>query len=155
MLPNKHALYGILFSLSLFSFFPSIGFLGIILIFLSSVFIDVDHYFASILSGNGFSLQKAYKWMLAKNKNKYEYVSKWIIPFHGIELFIVLFSLYFLNDGIIANILIYIIIGCLFHLFLDIIDLFKHKLPWYLKLSCLYTYYIHYKLLKSKTKTFK
>ena len=44
MLPKYHIIFGFLFSLILFIFFPFIGLGGFLIIFASSVLIDVDHY---------------------------------------------------------------------------------------------------------------
>lgn len=162
MMPDEHIKYGFFFSLLAYAIFPQIGLIGPILIFLSSVFIDVDHYFAFIVSGHGFSLKKASEWYSIKDQTKKDYIHSWVIPFHGIEFFIFLFGLWFLSNGMIANIFLYIIIGCIFHLFLDICILIKQEKPIFLKLSFLYTSYLHYKFLKYnikpkylKTKTFK
>jgi hypothetical protein len=153
MMPNKHVLYGFLFSLVCIAIAPQIGFIGSLLIFLSSIFIDIDHYFASVIAGRGWSFKKAYEWYTSKrHMSKKDYVYSWIIPFHSIEFFIICFSAWYLASGWLANIVLYIIIGSLFHIFLDIAMLIKMKKPAYLKLSFFYTSYINYRYLKYNIK---
>jgi hypothetical protein len=153
MLPNKHVLYGSIFSLLAWALFPQIGFIGALVIFLASVFIDVDHYFASVLAGNGWSLKKAYdSYAKGEKQTKYQYVCSWIIIFHSIEFFIIALSIWYLSSGWFANFILYNIIGCLFHMVLDIIMLIQMKKPVYLKLSFFYTSYIHYRYLKYNIK---
>ena len=151
-MPDNHIKYGFFFALLAYAIFPQIGLIGIIFIFLSSVLIDIDHYFAFVLSGHGFDLQKAFKWYLNKNKTKKDYIDSWVIIFHGFEIFIILWSLYFLLDGIFSNLMLYIIIGFIFHILLDCYMLIKNKQPIYLKLSFLYTSYLHYNFLKYNIK---
>lgn len=153
MMPDKHAIYGSLFSLLAWELFPQIGFTGFILIFLSSVFIDVDHYFASILAGNGWGLKAAYEsYVAGKKQTRRQYVCSWIIPFHSIEFFIIAFSVWYLTSGWLANIILFLIIGSLFHMVLDLIVLIQMRKPLYLKLSFLYTSYVHYRYLKYNIK---
>jgi len=157
MVPNKHILYGFVFSILVVAIVPQIGFIGAAMLFLSSILIDVDHYFASVMSGNGFSINKAYEWYIKKNNSKINDSKinnffKWMIPFHSIEFFSVLFALWYLSVGIISNILFYIIIGCLFHMLLDFIDLKRCGYPFYLKLFFFYTLYVNYRYLKYNIK---
>ena len=151
-MPNKHVRYGAIFSLLAWAFFPQIGFIGFLLIFLSSVFIDIDHYFASVIAGNGWNPRKAYLWYIGENKTKKESVLKWIIPFHSIEFFIVAFGIWYLSSGWLANIILFMLIGSLFHMFLDLLELNKYNDPLYLKLSFFYTSYVHYMYLKHNGK---
>lgn len=119
--------------------------------------IDIDHYFAAVLAGNGLNLKKAFDWFLLKNKNVKEYASKWFILFHGIEFFIILILAWYFTDGWISMLFLYILIGSIFHMILDITDLVRNGHPLYFKLSRIYTCYKNSKLkrVSIKTKTFK
>lgn len=167
-MPDKHILYGFIFSLILINLFPQIGFFGFLIIFLSSVLMDIDHYFASVFAGNGFSVKEAYTWYLTKNKSKKETVYKWVIPFHSIEFLIIFLIILNYTNSWVTEILFFIFLGFLFHILLDLIELIKYNDPLYLKLSFIYTSYVHYRYLnhglklkylkfkkKHKTKTFK
>ncbi|MDP2673070.1 MAG: hypothetical protein Q8O84_04625, partial [Nanoarchaeota archaeon] len=60
MLPKYHVLFGFLFSLILFLIFPFIGLSGFLIIFISSVLIDIDHYLFYVFKNRIFSINKAY-----------------------------------------------------------------------------------------------
>ena len=148
MMPNKHIIYGILFSSLVWALFPNIGFLGFFFIAASSALIDVDHYFASVISGKGWSFNAAYAWYTRKHSTKEDYIYSWILPFHSIECFIIVFGVWILASGWFANIVLFIFIGGAFHMLLDLIVLIQHRKPLYLKLSFLYTFYINYRYWK-------
>ena len=150
MLPKKHVLYGIIFSLLAFDIFHQIGFLGMTIIFASSVLIDIDHYFASVLYGNGFGILKAFRWYMTKEENAKERFYKWIIPLHSIEFFIILIAAWYFSIGYISSIIGYIIIGCLLHIILDLYELFFSPYPLYLKLSFFYSFYRNWKIYKNQ-----
>jgi len=159
MLPLAHVAYGSFFSILIYILFPQIGALGIFFIFAASVLIDIDHYFASLIAGNGFSLKKAYHWFLGQDQDIESHVQKWFIPFHSIEFFFIMFLVWLFSNGIFADIVLYTFIGCLIHMILDLIELYNSKYPMYLKLSCVYIFFKHRHLvkvlIKSKSKTFK
>jgi len=127
MLPKYHIIFGFLFSLILFIFFPFIGLGGFLIIFASSVLIDVDHYAYYLFKNKIFSINKAYhyffeqrKKLLAKSlKEKKIKISNPANYFlHGVEVLTILFLL-----GIFANkLFLFIVIGFAFHLFLDILE---------------------------------
>jgi|SRR3989344_1089013 len=128
MLPTTHIISGLIFSVVLFLFFPQIGFLGLLIIFLSSFLIDVDHYFYYVYKKRDLSLKKSIKWYYL-NIEKFKKMSQkqkdnifmGICLFHGIETIIILFLLYIISP--IFNFLIFIILGFIFHQILDAIEL--------------------------------
>ncbi len=126
MYPKQHFLWGFVFSFILFILFPvKIGFIGALIIFLSSFLIDFDHYIYYIFNFTSFSIKKANKYFIDARKRllklpyekRKEYYSGWCF-FHGIEWLIL-----FLFLGIfISNYFIFLLIGFSFHLILDWIE---------------------------------
>ncbi len=124
MYPFRHFFFGAIFSFLLFLFFPQIGFIEFFIIFLSSIFIDVDHYLYYVFRKKNISLKKSYKWFVKLDKKSLSLSKKERNNFysglcflHGVEILLLLiflsfFSIYFL----------YVFIGFLFHLFLDYIE---------------------------------
>jgi len=141
MLPDKHIIFGIIFSVLLYLLFP-LTFLQVILIFIGSIFIDLDHYLRYTVITKNFnpfrsldlSLKRTKKWRSLTYEQKQEYKTPQFI-FHGIEFWIILILLSFLFPP-----LKWILIGIAFHMVLDIIDLIHHKEDIFLKLSQIYTY---------------
>ena len=140
MFPKKHIICGFLFSLILFILFPSISILGALIIFLSSIAIDIDHYIYFILLKKSISLKKAYDWFVIDRKfwlelspQKREKFRKKILFLHGVEFLILLGVLAFLS-----SFFLYIFIGVLFHLILDLIDLYLIGVPLKYKISQTY-----------------
>ncbi len=52
MYPKQHLFLGIIFAIFLFIFFSEIGIIGILIILLSAIFIDVDHYIYYVYQKN-------------------------------------------------------------------------------------------------------
>lgn len=125
MFPSQHFLIGAVFAILLYLAFPSIGVYGVLIILASTVLIDIDHYLYYVYEKGSLNLFKAYRWFRVKHsywltlsreeRNKH----KGIIYFlHGIETQVIWLLL-----GIFVNkIFLYILIGFLFHLFLDLVD---------------------------------
>ncbi len=124
MFPKYHILFGAIFSFFLFWIFQEITLLGAIIIFLSSVLIDVDHYLYYVFAKKNWNLFKAHRWFCERHsymmklsreeRNKHQGVFMFL---HGIEILILLAILgYFFSE-----IFYYILIGFVFHLFLDYI----------------------------------
>ena len=142
MLPKKHIIYGAIFSLILFLIFPSITIFSAILIFLSAVLIDADHFILYVYEKKDFSLKKADKWFRShgnalsnlSKKEQSKYKSR-IFLFHGIEFWIVLTILSFIN-----KIFLWILIGILFHMSLDWTYAYRKKEPMNQKISQIYNY---------------
>ncbi len=100
MLPKIHFIAGIFFIFLLYLLFPKISLIGFLIIFLSSVFIDVDHYIYYILKERDLNLVKCYNWYmlhlkktlsLPMKKRKKIYSGFYLL--HGIEWIIILFLL--------------------------------------------------------------
>ena len=124
MLPSKHILLGFLFSIILYIFFPNIGIIGMVVIFLSSFLIDLDHYLYGVYKTRKLSLRKVYLWNLrnfskTKNLSLKERDKLWecFAFLHGIEFVLVLiFATIFIH-----KIFLFILIGVIFHLILDLL----------------------------------
>jgi hypothetical protein len=150
MLPSKHIIIGFLASLVIILIFPQIGWLGFIIIFLSSVLIDFDHYLWYVVKKKDFSLKRAYGWFiesrkiwLALSKKQKETFESGIIIFHGIECWILLVLLI-----MISKLFIFVLIGVGIHMVLDFIDLYKYDVPLRTKLSQIWVHKRNKKLKK-------
>lgn len=120
-----HFLFGIIFTVILyFLFSPIIPLIGLLIIFLSSFLIDVDHYIYYVLRKRDISLRRAYKWYvkysckfchIPLDKRKNFYLGFYI--FHGIEPLIVLFFLGFY----VSQFFSFLLIGFFFHLSTDLV----------------------------------
>jgi hypothetical protein len=132
MLPKTHIFFGLIFSSILFLIFPQIGILGFLIIWLSSFLIDVDHYLFYVYLKKDLSLKNAHKWFMKKHitfhslskEEKKQKLKNVYLPciFHGIEAIVILVLLYFFFP-IYNHIFLYILIGFLFHQFLDFISI--------------------------------
>lgn len=123
MFPTQHILLGAVFVAVLLIFFPSFGLFGASIIFLTSFLIDVDHYLYYVHKKKNWNLINAYNWfsertkqILSLPKEKRKVYSEVFFLFHGFEVLLVLLLLGFF----ISNFFFFILIGFLFHLFLDI-----------------------------------
>ncbi len=112
MLPIVHIITGLIFSLILF---PFIKFYSII-VFLTIVFIDIDHNLYYIFKYKNFSLKKAYNFFLQDE------LKDVLNIFHTTEFFILIFVLSFFS-----KIFFYIFIGMIFHIIFDAIDIIYNK----------------------------
>jgi len=124
MYPLQHLFLGAYFAMFLFLFFPPIGFTGFLIIFLSSVLIDVDHYLFYVYKKKDFNLRTAYGWYIKMGKRfrslpseKMEKSCYAFCFFHGVEILIIFLILSFFSKYF-----LYISIGFAFHLILDIIS---------------------------------
>jgi len=95
-----------------------------IIIFLSSILIDIDHYLLYAYRKKNLSLVKAWKWHIFLHNNPREAQKQ--IPFlhlfHTIEFLVLIFILSFFY-----KVFLWIFIGFIFHTFLDILDMKKRK----------------------------
>ncbi len=138
MMPKWHVLYSFVLAYSLNWFFH-ISFLATILIFLSSILIDVDHYLIFILREKkihpkkfwNWSINTKKEWLKEGEKSFYKYP---LFIFHGLEALLILaiLSLLYLP-------FFWIFIGFSFHLFLDLLDLIYREEKLH-KLSQIYTF---------------
>lgn len=143
MIPSHHAIFGAIASIIIFLLFPQIGLLGFLIIFLSSIVLDVDHYFYYIFHKKDLSLKRAYHWFMIDRKNFFDSLSlkdrekfkHELMIFHGIEFWILLVLLLFVH-----RIFFFIIIGVLIHMILDFIHLYQVKIPFYTKTCQIYNY---------------
>ncbi len=118
MYPKWHVVLGLVFSFLVFTLSPNIGFTGAAIIFLSSVFIDVDHYLTYVFRKKDFNLKKAFRWH-DNNRGRHK-----IMHFlHSFEFLLVLGIL-----SIYKNFLLYIFTGFIFHNTLDIIDMHARRM---------------------------
>jgi hypothetical protein len=142
MLPRTHILFGLIASLILYLIFPQISTLEASIIFLSSFLIDADHYIYYLFVKKDFSLKRAYNFFLYK-KNTHiklslrekEKKKQTILLFHGLETLIILFLLISVH-----RVFIFILVGVLIHLILDLIDLLHNLLPIGSHASWVYTF---------------
>ena len=136
MLPKWHILIGFISALILVLFF-SLPLTAGIIIFFSSVLLDIDHYLIYIYQTKNLGLKKAFNWAITEEKiwcqlSKKE-IAKYkmhIFLFHGIELFLILlvlsqFHIFFQ----------WVLIGFLIHMTADMIDLRCKRFPLYAKIS--------------------
>ena len=124
MYPLQHLILGTIFSAVLLFLFSNIGMIGFLLIFTSSIFIDIDHYIYYVYKKKDWNLRNAYKWFVENErrilslprKKRNEYYSGFVF-LHGFDLVILLFLLsIFINKY-----LFFVGIGFAFHLILDIV----------------------------------
>ncbi len=124
MLPHEHLISGIIVAGILFLIYPIIGFLGVLLIVLSAVLVDVDHYLFYVIKKKDLNLVNAYKWyefnrkrthyLSKKEKNKIFFGFHFL---HGIEIFAIIYLLY----AYVNPIFLYIMIGYSLHFFADLL----------------------------------
>jgi len=148
MLPKTHILINLGISLILLFFLPPFG---VLIFFLSSFLIDVDHYLYYVAIKKRFSLKSAYNWFTIrrnklmqlsyKERKKHKHC---ILIFHGIELIIILGFFTKFSPP-----LIYVLFGFITHLLEDLIVEYKSGVLEH-KLSLIYAIYDH--LLKKKLK---
>lgn len=116
MLPKWHALIGFLCSIILYALGVS-PFYSLI-VFLASVFIDVDHYLFYVRKTGETSLKKAYRWhiLLGKKHKPIMHI------FHTLEFHLLILALSFFYP-----LFFFIFIGMLIHSFLDIAQMIEDK----------------------------
>lgn len=142
MLPKIHAFFAAILSILIFFIF-NISYFQTIIIFLSSILIDFDHYLWFVINKKSYNLKKAFNWFSNKREFFYKYSSKKfqkykksVLIFHGIEFLIPLFLLAYFYD-----IFLFVLIGVIFHLILDYVEIIYLKEPLYTKFSQLVVYY--------------
>ena len=125
MRPKQHIILGLIFAAVFLLLFPQIGWTGFLIIILSSVLIDVDHYLFYVWYKKDYSLRNSYRWFVKKDmefrnlsKKQKKKIKFFPIILHGLEALFILIILSFFS-----KIFLYILVGFLFHGFLDIIYL--------------------------------
>lgn len=126
MLPSKHVLYGLFFSAIALLLYTDMGLFGFFIMFLASVFIDVDHYLAYVYIKKDISLSRAYDFyaiatydILSKKTAKKEP----LMIFHTIESFIVLILLSFFS-----SFFLYVLMGFVVHSAADVFFMHHHEI---------------------------
>jgi len=126
MIPRMHLIFGVIFVTFLyFIFYPILSIFDLAVILLSSILIDVDHYFYYVLKKRDLNPFNAYHWykknvkkIYSLNKEKRREIYFGFYIFHGIEILIILFFL----GKYVYPIFTFILIGFIFHLFLDFVS---------------------------------
>lgn len=135
MKPKWHILFGFMVSYILV-LFGWISLTGGIIVFLSSVLIDVDHYLWYVWKKKDFNLGNAIKWYYQyekhfsdkskEEKEKYEFPA---YIFHSLIFWLIILIL-----GLKINVFfIWVLIGIGIHIVADFFVLRYHRVPWYLK----------------------
>jgi hypothetical protein len=122
MLPQEHFIYGLFFAGFLFLVLPYVKLVGFLLIVLSTVLLDSDHFIYYIAKKKDFNLINAYRFFRNNTKKfkalplnkRAEYFGSWSF-FHGIEWVV----LFFLLTFFISKYFGFLFIGVSFHLLLD------------------------------------
>jgi hypothetical protein len=150
MFPKWHILFGFVAFFILVYFFK-FSLLAGLTIFLASFLIDVDHYFYYVYIKKDRSPINSYHWFVKriilwkalsiKQRKNFKHP---VMIFHGIEFWIILFLLSYLNP-----IFLWILIGIGIHILADFADMIVEKEPIYLKISSIISY------LKEKSKSKK
>lgn len=124
MLPRWHIFFGAMFCIVIYVLFPSINFIYLGLIFLSSFLIDFDHYICAVSKTRKIGLFDAFKYHKELGKREKEEVTKGIRNksdfhiFHTIEFHILIAIL-----GILWTPLFYVFLGLVFHSLLDVFSM--------------------------------
>lgn len=121
MFPTQHVIFGAIFAFLLHLLYPSFSSLGLMIIFLASFLIDVDHYLLYVIEKKDISLRKAYIWCrdlgLTYESLTFKQLKTARIPicfFHTFESTIILLILSFFSEFI-----LFIFLGFIFHLLVD------------------------------------
>ena len=136
MLPKWHILFGALVSIILYLFF-NLTLYQTLIVFLSSIVVDFDHYLYYIFKYKKIGIREAYncfskkreKWISLKPEEREKY-KRYIFIFHGVEFWIILIFFFFIN-----KFFLWILIGITLHMILDFTEIFYNKEPFYTKFS--------------------
>jgi hypothetical protein len=131
MLPKAHIISGLIFSILVFLLFPKIGVLNVLIIFLASFLIDVDHYLYYVYKTGRWNLKSSFFWY-TKNKALFHRMTRGqkkkiytgLCFLHGIEALVLCLALYSFLISF-SEIFLYILIGFIFHQILDAIALYR------------------------------
>jgi len=123
MFPSKHIIYSFIFCLFLLIILPYGNYLYLLIIFLSSVLIDIDHYLLYVYRNKNLSLIKSWRWHIYLHNNLKESKIPFLHIFHTFEFIFLVFVL-----SLFYKIFIWIFIGLIFHVILDLYDMRKRKL---------------------------
>ena len=124
MLPRRHIILGLVFSVLFLILFPESAWYNIALILFASIFIDFDHYMCAVLKTRELSLPKALRYYYRLEKLEEREFNKGIRRkgdfhvFHTLE-----FNALVLAAGLVFQPFLYLLLGMVFHEGLDIISL--------------------------------
>lgn len=128
MLPRWHIIYGALFTLVLGVAAPDLPLKYLAILFLASVFIDLDHYYNAVRNTGRWSLLHAFEYHKKHGEDMLKKEAKGLRPksdfhlFHTLEFHVLIAIL-----GMFWSVFFYLFIGMVFHSFLDLFDLLKAK----------------------------
>lgn len=144
MLPKIHIIFGLAFSILLFLLFPSIGWIGFLIIFLSSFLIDIDHYLYYVYKTRKWGIKDSFRWYFknkkifnSMNKKQKDKVYTGLCFLHGIEAIILLLIVWFLFYP--NNFIFFIILGFVFHQLLDAIHIYTSEYRYDKVISFIYS----------------
>ena len=151
----EHFLLGFFFTLGVGAMFTGLGPLYLLVVFMASIFIDIDHYFAYVKAKKNWSLSGAWKWFTTGDGKIRSFVEKSFIPFHSIEFIICLFGVLYTIDHLLWPVWLFkfvfaILLGCVFHIVVDLIYILYTHDKLYIKVSFIYSYFKNKSLLKSE-----
>ena len=142
MLPKYHIIIGFLVSVIIYFIFPEVTLIEASIVFLSSFLIDVDHYLYYVWKKKDWSLRRAYenlatnrKFILSLSPQKRAKYKVIIMIFHGVEFWLILSLLIFVN-----KIFLFVLIGVMIHMILDFVEFYGIGIPFGLKSSVIYVY---------------
>lgn len=124
MFPKYHILFGALFSIFLWLIYPAIG-LYVIIVFLATFLIDIDHYLVYVIRKKAINPRKAHSYFYSIHKNLKPMLNKGVkvkaplVFIHTIEFLVFTFVL-----ALFYPLFLFILAGILFHSLLDVIDMF-------------------------------
>lgn len=128
MLPKIHIIFGLAFSILLFLIFPTMGWIGFLIIFLSSFLIDIDHYLYYVYRTGKWSIKDSFRWFLknkklfnSMNRQQKDKIYTGLCFLHGIEAIILLLIAWLIFYP--NNFVFFIILGFVFHQLLDTIHI--------------------------------
>lgn len=143
MYPKQHLFGGLFLSLVLLIIFPQIGLIGFLIIALSNVLVDTDHYIYYIFKKKDFNLKKAYHWFIERrkivdslSKEERKKYKRDILIFHGFEFLLLILFFYLTID----KVFFWVFLGTTIHMASDFIEGIYHKNPIFFKFSQLYNY---------------
>lgn len=117
MLPKYHLFLTIIFA----SILLALGWIDVpaaLIILFGGFFIDTDHWFIYVVKKKDLSIKRSFKWFYKFHKDKSR--PNFLCIFHTVEAYILLIFLSFIWEPF-----LYLLIGMLFHMSLDLIDAYK------------------------------
>jgi len=90
-----------------------------LIILMSSVLVDVDHYLYYFFKSKSFNLKKSFNYFYKGEFGE----KKLLFVFHTVEFWVIL-----LIAGLYLHVLFYFLIGVMFHMFLDLFNIKPKKL---------------------------